>query len=163
MVYVIMGVSGSGKTTVGRTIAEMLSIPFHDADNYHNLDSLEKMKNNTPLQDEDRQEWINLLSKKIMKWNSQGNAVLACSALKSRYRKQMAKNGKVNFIFLDGEYELIYQRLTKRKGHFFSASLLASQFADLERPKDSITVSVNSPVINICSKIIKKIQETHAS
>jgi len=157
-----MGVSGSGKTTVGRTVAGMLSMPFYDADNYHDLDSLEKMKNNIPLQDEDRHGWINLLSKKIQKWNSQGNAVLACSALKSEHRKQMAKNGGVIFVFLDGEYELIHQRLTKRKGHFFSAFLLESQFEDLERPKDGITVSIDSPVMNICSKIIKRIQPKHA-
>jgi len=162
MIYVIMGVSGSGKPTVGRAVASMLSMPFHDADSYHNLENLEKMKHNTPLQDVDRQGWIKLLSKKILKWNLQGNAILACSALRSEHRKQMAKNGGVVFVFLDGEYELIYQRLAKRKGHFFSASLLESQFANLERPKDSITVSVDSPVMNICSKIIKGIQTTNA-
>ena len=104
MVYLILGVSGSGKTTIGKKLSEILAIPFYDADDYHNNKNIEKMIKGLPLNDTDRKLWLKLLSLKIEEWNLHGDAILACSALKKKYRRKLSSNGKVFFIFLDGEY-----------------------------------------------------------
>ena len=102
MLYLIMGVSGSGKSSVGIYLAKTLSIPFYDADYYHSDSNIQKMKKGQSLNDSDRIPWLKLLSSNIKDWNSKGDAVLACSALKEKYRLLLSKNNEVTFIFLDG-------------------------------------------------------------
>jgi carbohydrate kinase (thermoresistant glucokinase family) len=154
-----MGVSGSGKTTIGKKLSEILSMPFYDADDYHNSKNIEKMKKGFSLNDSDRKPWLDLLSLKIKKWNSDGDAILACSGLKKKYRRKLSSNREIIFIFLDGEYDLIYQRLIKRKSHFFTELMLKEQFSSLEKPENCINIPINQSIQNICLSIINNITE----
>ena len=149
MIYIIIGVSGSGKTSVGTILSKTLSVPFYDGDDYHNNKNIQKMKNGLSLNDFDRQPWLNLLALKIKEWNSKGDAVLACSALKNDYRLVLSHNNKVTFIFLYGSYDLIYSRLLKRKNHFFTKEMLETQFSILEVPTKCIKISINQSIENI--------------
>ncbi|TFH42655.1 MAG: hypothetical protein E4G96_03005, partial [Chrysiogenales bacterium] len=136
MVYILMGVSGCGKTRVGRVLAGRLSLPFHDADDFHSAGNLEKMRRSESLTDEDRVPWLFDLALHIARWNTRGGGVLACSALKESYRRMLDWNGKegVTFIHLKGDAELIRERMAEREGHFFPGELLESQFQTLEEP-----------------------------
>ncbi|MGB3776784.1 MAG: gluconokinase [Tunicatimonas sp.] len=135
MVIIVMGVSGSGKTHVGKLLAEALLLPFYDADNFHPPSNVAKMEQGNPLTDADRLPWLTILADKIKIWNTQGGAVLACSALKESYRIQLSVNytANVRFVYLQGSKELILNRMLERD-HFFPPELLDSQFADLEEP-----------------------------
>ena len=124
MVYLIMGVSGSGKTSVGKVLAKSFSISFYDADDYHNKKNIEKMKKGISLNDIDRKPWLDSLALKIKEWNILGDSVLACSALKEDYRLILSKNNEITYIFLEGDYELIYKRLSQRKNQKHSLQLL---------------------------------------
>ena len=148
-----MGVSGSGKTTVGTSLSKTFSVPFYDADDYHNHKNIEKMRKGLSLNDSDRKPWLNLLALKIKEWNSKGDAVLACSALKKDYRLILSQDNEVTFIFLDGDYDLIYERLSKRKNHFFTKKMLEKQFTILERPIDCIKIPIDQSVESICFMI----------
>ena len=155
MVLVLMGVVGSGKTTVGKLLAHELGWQFADADDFHPTASIEKIRRGLPLDDCDRAPWLSTLHKEIEQWNeSQQNVVLACSALKRSYRDQL-RAGMVQFVYLKGSYELIASRLRSRQGHFASESILASQFADIEEPEpdDAITVAVDQTPEAIAAKI----------
>jgi len=154
-----MGVSGSGKTTVGMALSNIISVPFYDADSYHSEENIRKMRAGFPLTDEDRKNWLFTLSLKMKEWGLQGDAILACSALKKHYRRELSRHVQTVFIFLDGEYDLIYQRLASRSAHFFRESMLKSQFSDLDRPEDCISVSIDQPVALVCSNIIEKIEK----
>lgn len=149
-----MGVSGSGKTTIGLELSNVLEIPFYDADDYHNEHNIRKMKKGNALNDTDRESWLNLLSLKIKKWNLYGDAILACSALKESYRHKLSNDNQTLFIFLNGDYDLIYQRLFERKGHFFLESMLKGQFSELEKPVDCISISIDQPISDICLLIV---------
>ena len=111
------------------------------------------MRKGLSLNDSDRKPWLNLLALKIKEWNSKGDAVLACSALKKDYRLILSQDNEVTFIFLDGDYDLIYSRLSKRKKHFFPKKMLEKQFTILERPIDCIKIPINQSVENICFMI----------
>ena len=111
------------------------------------------MRKGLSLNDSDRKPWLNLLALKIKEWNSKGDAVLACSALKKDYRLILSQDNEVTFIFLDGNYDLIYSRLSKRKNHFFTKKMLEEQFTIFERPIDCIKISINQSVENICLMI----------
>ena len=154
-----MGVSGSGKSSVGVYLAKTRSIPFYDADYYHNESNIQKMKKGQSLNDSDRMPWLKLLSSNIKEWNSKGDAVLACSALKEKYRTQLSKNNEVIFVFLDGDYKLIYERLSKRENHFFSKKMLKKQYLDLEKPKNCIMIPVNQSIEEICLMINSKLRK----
>ncbi|QDA61447.1 gluconokinase [Hymenobacter jejuensis] len=136
-VYIVMGVSGSGKTTVGRLLASQLTLPFHDADDFHSAANVAKMRAGTPLTDADRQGWLADLADGITTWERAGGAVLACSALKESYRRtlQAGAQNPLRWVFLDGSVELLRSRLQARKGHYMGAALLDSQLATLEPPK----------------------------
>ncbi len=126
MVIVLMGVSGSGKTAVGERLAEALGGTFAEGDAYHPPANVEKMKSGHPLDDADRQPWLETLAREIGRWLDAGqNVVLACSALKQRYR-DILKGGRpgVRFVYLRGSEELIAARLKQRRGHYMPASLL---------------------------------------
>jgi gluconokinase len=172
MVLIVMGVTGSGKTTVGTLLAQKLRWQFADADDFHPLSNIEKMKSGAPLDDSDRAPWLAALRQAIHNWNESGqNVVLACSALKRSYREEL-RAGPVRFVYLKGTPELILSRLRSRHGHFASEAILNGQFADLEEPEsgeaslktqasepdDTITVEVNKTPEAIASEIIDKVE-----
>jgi gluconokinase len=144
MIVVLMGVSGSGKTTIGKLLAERAGAVFADADDYHPAANKAKMAAGTPLDDEDRQPWLEVLNGLLRGWYDAGTGgVLACSALKARYRETLGAGmpaGAVSFVLLDGARELIAARLGSRPGHFFNPRLLESQLATLEKPDGAVTV-----------------------
>jgi gluconokinase len=156
MVIVLMGVSGSGKTTVGERLARALGAEFAEGDAYHPPANVEKMKSGHPLDDADRQPWLERLSVEIGRWLDAGeDAVLACSALKQRYR-DILRGGRpgVRLVYLRGSEELIRDRLKRRRGHYMPASLLKSQFAALEEPEDAITVDIGGAPDEIVAEIL---------
>ncbi len=144
MIVIVMGVVGAGKTTVGRLLAAQLHWQFADADDYHSAVNKEKIHRGIPLTDADREPWLQRLRQEIENWIAQGkNAVLACSALKRRYREELNAGPEVKFVYLKGDAALIDSRLRARKGHFADDKILASQLADLEEPEDAVTVPIN--------------------
>ncbi len=158
MIVVVMGVTGSGKTTVGSLLARRLSWEFADADDFHSAANKEKIRHGVPLTDADRSPWIAALHDAIAKWVAGNrNVVLACSALKQSYRQQLWTGPEAKFVYLKGSYELIDQRLHHRKGHFADEHILASQFATLEEPSDAVTVDIGRPpeeiVANVCRRL----------
>ena len=159
MVYIIMGVSGCGKTTVGKILAKKLGVEFYDADDFHPRNNINKMKNFIPLEDEDRISWLSDIAGRIEQWNREGDAVLACSALKENYRQILSCDGKeeVVFIYLEGDENTIIQRMEERKNHFFAPELLASQFDTLEEPLDAIKVRIDKIPDKVCGEIIDKL------
>src|SRR5918996_273546 len=155
MVVVLMGVSGAGKTEVGTRLAEALGGTFAEGDDYHPPANVEKMRSGVPLDDADRQPWLETLSREIGRWlDASRTVVLACSALKQRYR-DILKAGRpgVRFVHLEGDPDLIRKRLDKRRGHYMPASLLESQFAALEEAGDAITVGIDAPPDAIVAEI----------
>jgi gluconokinase len=157
---ILMGVVGAGKTTVGSLLAQKLGWHFADADNFHPAANVEKIRRGIPLDDSDRAPWLAALHDAILHWNAEGqNAVLACSALKRKYREELRVDG-VRFVFLRGDFELIEQRLRTRRGHFASDSILKSQFEDLEKPDDAITVEIDKTPDAVVSEIIGKLKSS---
>ena len=156
-VYIIMGVSGVGKTTIGKGLADKLSIPFYDADDFHPDANKTKMAAGNPLVDEDRLPWLDTLATNINDWKEEG-AVLACSALKESYRERLQRHTSVIYVHLEASFELISKRIEARKNHFFKPELLQSQFDALEVPENVITLSVeNTPdtIVNSLMNIIE--------
>jgi gluconokinase len=140
-----MGVSGSGKSTVGAALARALKWPFFDGDRFHSEDSVAKMAAGQPLTDDDRAPWLqrihNLVSSKLAEGNS---VVVACSALKQTHRDKIrGKLKDVQFVYLKGDHDLIRKRLQKRSDHFMDPSLLDSQFDALEEPIDAVVVDIS--------------------
>jgi carbohydrate kinase (thermoresistant glucokinase family) len=157
-VAVIMGVSGSCKTTVGRALAKRLGWQFQEGDALHPPENVAKMKAGHPLDDEDRAPWLAAVAARIDEWRRNDQCgVITCSALKRRYRDIIIGNRRdVRLIYLEGSRELIGGRLENRRGHFMPASLLDSQFATLEPPgadEDAIIVSTDAPVAQIVAQI----------
>lgn len=144
MIVVLMGVSGSGKTTIGTLLAERTGTIFADADDYHPAANKQKMRAGIPLNDEDRQPWLEELNRLLMGWYQSGEGgVLACSALKQTYRDTLAAGmpqGAIAFVWLDGSKELLSERMVARHHEFMNAHLLDSQLATLEPPKDALRV-----------------------
>jgi len=159
MVLIMMGVVGAGKTTIGRLLAEQLGWNFADADDFHPEANKEKIRRGIGLSDEDRQPWLKSLRTEIANWIAQGrNVVLACSALKRRYRRELAVGSEVRFVYLKGTAELIAQRLRLRTGHYADEQILASQLADLEEPQDALTVQINGTPPDIVAEIRQKLE-----
>ena len=149
-----MGVQGSGKTTVGRALAERLKWRFADADEFHPAANIAKMSAGIPLDDDDRAPWLAALRAEIDRTlASNSNLVLTSSALKERYRQQLLTDG-VELVHLRGSQELIASRLREREGHFAKANLLASQFAQLEEPENALTIDIAQPVDRILEQIL---------
>lgn len=135
MLIIVFGVSGAGKTTVGKLLARELGWQFLEADDFHPAANIEKMRSGRPLTDEDRWPWLNCLRKQIEQLlSARENAVLACSALKCAYRDRLRVSDEVKFVFLRGDYALIEKQLRGRHRHFMNPDLLQSQFDDLEEP-----------------------------
>ena len=136
MIIIIFGVSGAGKTTVGKLLARELDCQFVEADDFHSAANIKKMRSGRPLTDEDRWPWLDCLRKKIEQLLSAGeNAVLACSALKRAYRDRLRVSDKTKFVFLCGDYALVEKQLRSRRRHFMNPDLLQSQFDDLQEPQ----------------------------
>jgi len=159
-VYVVMGVSGCGKSTVGRLIAQALNARYAEGDSFHPLENVEKMRGGQPLDDNDRAPWLAAMARAIRDWNAENQTVvLACSALKRRYRDVLRGGGDLRFIHLAGDKALIASRLTARKGHYMPPTLLDSQFATLEPPgaDEAITVVIDASAETIAARALERL------
>jgi gluconokinase len=151
---VVIGVTGAGKTTIGRLLAQRLAWDFLDADDFHPAANVDKMRRGIPLDDEDRKPWLERLRAEIAEREaSRRSFVLACSALKEEYRKMLAVGPQVKFVYLKGSKELIAERLHGRREHFANEKILAGQFADLEEPKSGIVVDISAAPEEIVREI----------
>ena len=153
-----MGVSGCGKTTVGKLVAEELGWEFVEGDEYHSPENIAKMSSGQPLNDEDRFDWMNALNKKISEMLSSGKSgVVACSALKQKHRKHLARNceDQVLYIHIKGTFDEIHQRMEAREGHYMKAGMLRSQFEALEPPEDVPAYDASLTPEQIKSAILK--------
>jgi gluconokinase len=158
MIVIVMGVVGAGKTVVGQLLAAQLGWEFADADDYHSLANVEKIRHGVALNDEDRRPWLKRLREEITDWSFRGSSgVLACSALKRSYRDELTIGPEVHFVYLKGSADLIAQRLRSRQGHFAGDQILASQFADLEEPETAVTVDIAQPVERIVAQIRERL------
>jgi gluconokinase len=161
MVVIIWGVSGVGKTTIGELLAQELGWKFYDADNFHPVANIDKMQRGEPLADEDRQPWLQSLRETIERFLTVNqNAVLACSALKKKYRDLLRVNLDVKFVFLHRSRAWIAEQLKQRRGHFMDPALLDSQFADLEEPEsseDMLTIELKGEPDELVEQIRQKL------
>jgi gluconokinase len=154
---IVMGVAGSGKTTVGETLAQKLGWNFYDADAFHPAENIAKMANGTPLDDSDRAPWLAALQALIVTSLMENRpAVLACSALKESYRQQLLEgNEGVRIVYLKGSYDLIWSRISQREDHYMKPQMLQSQFEALEEPANALTIDVSLPVAEIVDEIME--------
>jgi gluconokinase len=161
VIVIVFGVSGAGKTTIGKLLVEELGWQFYEADDFHPRANIEKMRSGLPLTDEDRWPWLERLREQIMRsLAAKENAVLACSALKRVYREHLRVSGDVKFVFLRGDYALIERQLRRRRGHFMNPALLQSQFADLEEPQpdeDVLTIDLGRSPQELVDEIKAKL------
>jgi len=157
VIAVVMGVSGAGKTTIGQALASKLGWRFIDADDYHPAANVAKMARGEPLGDEDRGPWLDHLNL-ILK--QEEKAVLACSALKERYRQRLAQGiERIEWVYLKGDFDLIRSRLGERRHRYMPASLLESQFAALEPPALAIAVDVSADVASCVATIAARLRD----
>ena len=158
---IVMGVSGSGKTSIGKSLAKYLGWDFYDADDFHPPENVTKMANGIPLDDSDRAPWLaslhDLISSSLIQ-NRPG--VLACSALKERYRERLLEgNQGVQLVYLKGSYDLIWSRMIVRTDHYMKPHMLQSQFDALEEPTNALTVEISAPVNEIIQEILQVIEK----
>lgn len=160
---IVMGVSGSGKSTVGKGIADVLGAKFIDGDDLHPRSNIDKMASGMPLTDDDRAPWLTRINDAAYSLGCKNeHGVIVCSALKKGYRDTLRLgNNNLIFVFLDGEFELIRQRVEQRGGHFMKGSLLRSQFEALERPDcelDVLTVPIDMPLERVIQTAVRDIR-----
>ena len=155
---IVIGVSGVGKTTIGKLLSEKLQVPFYDADDFHPESNIQKMKSGMPLTDEDRMPWLMKLNEKLKESSKKESVVLACSALKESYRQVLAQNitDRVKWVVLNGSFETIQQRMQARN-HFMPTDLLKSQFDTWQEPIKGIKISVELSTEEIIASIIEKL------
>ena len=155
MVILIMGVSGCGKTTIGAGVARALKVPFLDGDDLHSQVSISKMNKGIPLTDEDREPWLKRVAEKM--GDMEGGGVVACSALKERYRRVLTGDSSfpVLLVYLKGKRETLCRRLRQRKSHFMPPDLLNSQLKALEEPENALTLSIELSPDIMCNRIIQ--------
>ena len=158
MIIVLMGVTGSGKSTVGRLLAKRLHWKFLEGDDFHPRANIEKMKRGVPLNHEDRRPWLKAIHESIRSAIDRGeNMVIACSALKASYRRTLQVSGEVMFIYLKADLLLIHERLKKRTGHFMNPALIESQFDTLEQPRGALRVDARLTPATIVQRIRKEL------
>jgi gluconokinase len=159
MILLVMGVTGSGKTTAGKLLAQRLGWLFLDADDFHPAENIEKMKQGVPLSDEDRKPWLVAIHASLLQCGAKmQDAVLACSALKQSYRDRLASGVDLRICYLQGSYPEIAARLQGRTGHFAGEAILAGQFADLEEPRDALVLRASDPPEEIVRDVLRKLE-----
>ena len=162
MIVVVFGVSGSGKSTIGKRLATAMGCAFLEGDTLHPPANIEKMTGGTPLTDEDRTPWLAAIHARIVEYERRGeNVVVACSALKRRYRESLARGVAITWVYLKAPREVIQSRLERRAAHFMKAGMLASQFADLEEPSNAIVIDATWAPDVIVAHLMKLL--AHAS
>lgn len=154
-VYYIMGVSGCGKSTIGKLLAQACSVPFYDGDDYHPQTNIDKMSAGIPLDDKDRHPWLEKINQVALESINQNGCVIACSALKATYRTILSHNIErdTTYIYLKGSYDMILNRM-KLRNHFMPPDLLRSQFDTLEEPSEAVIVSIEASPESIIRTII---------
>lgn len=158
-ILILMGVTGSGKTTIGKLLSADLGWNYFDADDFHPAANVEKMTRGIPLDDADREPWLLALHGVINRCLAADQpAVLACSALKKRYRDLLLIDSRVRLVYLKGDSELIRRRLNDRRGHYMNPALLDSQFATLEEPAAGITIDISQSPQDIVTAIEQSFQ-----
>jgi gluconokinase len=161
VIVIIFGVSGAGKTTVGKLLARSLGWHFVEADDFHPAANIEKMRSGRPLTDEDRWPWLEQLREEIKRLVATGkNAVVACSALKHAYRDRLRVGNEVKLVFLRGDFALVQKQLRRRRSHFMNPDLLQSQFDDLEEPRpdeEALTIELGGTPEEIANEIKTKL------
>jgi gluconokinase len=158
MIVVLMGVTGSGKSTVGRLLARQLDWSFLEGDDFHSAANVEKLKRGEPLSDADRKPWLKAIRQSIDAAIARNeNAVIACSALKDSYRRMLELPGEVVFVYLKVSVALIQERLKRRVGHFMNPNLIQSQFDALEEPRTALQVDAGSTAAEIVRVIRDKL------
>ncbi len=160
-IIIVMGVSGSGKSTVGERLARSLGWDFRDADTFHPPANIDKMRQGVPLDDRDRLPWLHALQREIDRRLQAGSSVvLACSALKRRYRQMLrCDRPSVALVYLKGSFDLIAARIDRRERHFMGTSLLRSQFATLEEPQEAIAIDISASPEAIVRQICQHLRE----
>lgn len=148
---VVMGISGSGKSTIGRLLASQMELPFIDADDFHPRENISKMSRGEALTDEDRWPWLAAIVQYVLD-SHRPTMVLACSALKTSYRDYLGQRLNLQLLFLDLSREEGIKRLTSRKGHFMPSSLIDSQLATLEPPEKALTFPATDPPEDIVKR-----------
>jgi gluconokinase len=153
--FVLMGVSGSGKSTVGRRVADELGLTFIEGDDFHPRSNVRKMSAGTPLTDEDRAPWIDALVAGINALPPRTDAIVACSALSQFVRDRLRAGVRepLRFILLEADPAIIQQRLSRRAQHFMKPGMLGSQLAALERPADATVIDVSRPLDEVCAQV----------
>ena len=156
MIIVIMGVSGCGKTTVGKRVAAALQLPFLDADDLHSVANVRKMKEGLPLTDDDRGPWLRSVAEKMSEMAGQGGGVVACSALKEKYRGVLYGDSSIPvlLVYLKGTRDALYRRMQQRVNHFMPPDLLDSQLKTLEEPEYALTLSIELSPETLSEKIV---------
>jgi gluconokinase len=155
MIVVVMGVAGSGKTTVGTMLADAMHSPFLDGDSLHPKTNVEKMRLGIPLTDADRAPWLSAIHARMLDAFRRGESlVVGCSALKQSYRAVLADGLPITWVYLKGSAELIRSRLQHRTSHFMKADMLTSQFDALEEPPDALVADVSQPPSAIVEQIL---------
>jgi len=159
MIIVVMGVSGSGKTTVGTMLADAIHCSFLEGDSLHTKENIEKMSHGHPLTDSDRAPWLAAIRAHILKFFNRGeDLVVVCSALKQQYRDLLAEGVPITWVYLKGSEELIRSRMKHRLHHFMKADMLRSQFETLEEPSDAIVIDISPPPSAIVTQIQARLQ-----
>lgn len=155
IIYVI-GVSGSGKSTIARLLADRLQIPFADADDFHPVANVEKMSQGIPLEDADRVDWLKAIHEFAKTQLADRGAVIACSALKEKYRQTLQSqiDEQVDWVYLKGSFDLIRARMQQRTNHFMPDSLLRSQFATLEEPQNALVLDISQEPAELLEEIL---------
>ncbi|PSB03288.1 gluconokinase [Merismopedia glauca] len=161
MICILMGVSGTGKSTIGKLLSQKLGWKFYDADDFHSEANISKMKQGIPLEDSDRLPWLQAIRAKIEAIVArQDNGIFACSALKQSYRELLQGNDpQVAWIYLKGSYQQLWQRMQDRPEHFMKPEMLQSQLDTLEIPQDALTVDIALNQAEIVDRIAKYLQD----
>jgi gluconokinase len=159
MIVVVMGVAGSGKTTIGTMVAEALACSFLEGDSLHPAANVEKMSRGIPLTDADRAPWLAAIREHILAAIEKGQClVVACSALKQQYRDYLSQGTNITWVYLKGSQELIESRIAHRREHYMKAGMLPSQFADLEEPGDALVVDISPPPQVIVQRLLPRLR-----